>query len=80
MESTSTFTNSFFQGLGFGTGIIVAAGTAIFVMGNALLFYKDSKNENEKNREKESYKKEISKESYEMRENNVFKQMFDDLE
>jgi hypothetical protein len=40
MESTTTFTSSFLQGLGFGTGIIVAAGTAVFVMGNAFVFYR----------------------------------------
>lgn len=83
MESTGTFTSSFLQGLGFGTGVIVAAGTAVFVMGNAFLFYKSNKNENSSQTQEDLIMEKTQDTKLNAttpKENNVFKQMFDDLE
>lgn len=80
MESTTTFANSFVQGFGFGTGLIVAAGTAFFVMGNALIFYTSVKKENSS--QTIQYQDDVSMVNLENSNSNdnVFKKIFDDLE
>jgi hypothetical protein len=84
MESTTTFANSFVQGFGFGTGVIVAAGTAFFVMGNALLFYSSVKKENSSQTGQQQVDISMVKlersESNSNSNSNIFKKMFDDLE
>jgi uncharacterized membrane protein YhiD involved in acid resistance len=94
MESTTTFTNSFLQGLGIGTGLIVAAGTAVFVMGNAFVFYRHtnkSTSTSDENTEETLQMKNLTKTNSDscsdiktvdntVNQTNVFKQIFDDLE
>jgi hypothetical protein len=87
MESTTTFANSFVQGFGFGSGIIVAAGTAFFVVGNALLFYSSVKNENSLQtiQQQQDDVSMVNLENSNSNSNsnsdsNIFKKIFDDLE
>lgn len=86
MESTTTFANSFVQGFGFGYGLIFAAGTAFFVMGNALIFYTSVKKENSSQTGQQQVDVSMVQLQQQQQQkdsdsnSNVFKKMFDDLE